>query len=50
MEQEIRNVLDHLKKAQPNIKPLLDYYEAELNKLKDELHADQTIKDIQATL
>lgn len=50
LEQEVKNLLEHLKKAQPNIKPLLDYYENELNKLKSELHADQTIKDIQATL
>ncbi|XP_029170500.1 apolipophorins [Nylanderia fulva] len=50
LEQEVKNLLEHLKKAQPNIKPLLDYYETELNKLKNELHADQTIKDIQATL
>ncbi|XP_072754262.1 apolipophorins [Anoplolepis gracilipes] len=49
-EQEIKDLLDHLKKAQPNIKPLLDYYDTELNKMKNELHADQTIKDIQATL
>lgn len=49
-EREVKDLLEHLKKAQPNIKPLLDYYETELSKLKDELHADQTIKDIQATL
>lgn len=49
-EQEVKDLLEHLKKAQPNIKPLLDYYETELNKLKNELHAEQTIKDIQATL
>ncbi|KAM0732090.1 Apolipophorin [Formica fusca] len=50
LEHELKDFLEHLKKAQPNIKPLLDYYETELNKLKNELHADQTIKDIQATL
>lgn len=45
----MKDLLEHLEKALPNI-TLLDYYEAELNKLKNELHADQTIKDIQATL
>ncbi|KAL6440757.1 hypothetical protein ACFW04_003301 [Cataglyphis niger] len=50
LEHEMKNLLEHLKKAQPNIKLLLDYYETELKKLKNELHADQTIKDIQATL
>lgn len=50
VEEELKSLVEHLKKAQPNLKPLLDYYEAQLNKLKDELHADQTIKDIQATL
>ncbi|XP_011691522.1 PREDICTED: apolipophorins [Wasmannia auropunctata] len=50
VEQELKDLVEHLKKAQPNIKPLLEYYEAELNKLKNELHADQTIKDIQTTL
>lgn len=50
LERELKDLVEHLKKAQPNLKPLLDYYEAELNKLKNELLADQTIKDIQATL
>ncbi|XP_071631577.1 apolipophorins [Temnothorax longispinosus] len=49
-EKELTDLVEHLKKAQPNLKPLLDYYETELNKLKNELNADQTIKDIQATL
>ncbi|XP_012523598.1 apolipophorins [Monomorium pharaonis] len=49
-ERELKDLVEHLKKAQPNIKPLLDYYDAELNKLNNELHADQTIKDIQTTL
>lgn len=49
VEQELKHLLEHIKKAEPNMKPLLDYYENELNKLKSELHADQTIKDIQAT-
>ncbi|XP_011871153.1 PREDICTED: apolipophorins [Vollenhovia emeryi] len=49
-EREFKDLAEHLKKAQPNLKPLADYYEAELNKLKNELHADQTMKDVQATL
>ncbi|XP_011166991.1 apolipophorins [Solenopsis invicta] len=49
VERELKDLVEHLKKSQPNIKPLLDYYEAELNKLKNELHADQTIKDIHTT-
>ncbi|XP_018393503.1 PREDICTED: apolipophorins [Cyphomyrmex costatus] len=48
-ERELKDLAEHLKKAQPNFKSLLDYYETELNKLKNELQADQTIKDIQAT-
>lgn len=36
--------------ATPNMKQLLDYYQTELTKLKNELNADQTVKDIQATL
>ncbi|XP_017790563.1 PREDICTED: apolipophorins [Habropoda laboriosa] len=44
------DLLEHLKKAQPNMKPLMEYYQGELNKLKNELQADETIKEIQATL
>lgn len=47
---EMKDFAEHLKKAKPDMKPLLDYYVAEMTKLKDELHADQTIKEIQATL
>lgn len=47
---EVEDLVEHLKKAQPNMKPLLDYYQTELSKLKNELHADQTIKDIEALL
>lgn len=50
LERELRDLVQHLKKAQPDVKPLVKYYEDELKKLKEELHADQTIKDIQATL
>nr|XP_012225513.1 PREDICTED: apolipophorins [Linepithema humile] len=50
LDRELRDLVQHLKKAQPDIKPLANYYEEELKKLKEELHADQTIKDIQATL
>lgn len=50
VERELKDLVEHLKKAQPNLKPLLDYYEAELNKLKNEVQADQTIKDIYAVL
>ncbi|KAK2585087.1 hypothetical protein KPH14_008599 [Odynerus spinipes] len=47
---ELKDLLEHLKKAQPNMKPLLDYYSAELTKFKNELNADQTVQEIQANL
>lgn len=47
---EGKDLLEHLKKAQPNLKPLLEYYQRELNKMKEEIDADETIKEIQATL
>lgn len=47
---EVNDLFQHLKKAQPNFKPVLDYYQAELEKLKQELNADTTITEIQATL
>nr|UEP64281.1 apolipophorin [Cotesia flavipes] len=47
---EFRDLFEHLKKAQPNWKPVLDYYQGELDKLKQELNADTTVKEIQATL
>ncbi|XP_046751140.1 apolipophorins [Diprion similis] len=48
---EVKDLLEHLKKARPNLKPLLDYYVAELNKLKDELNIEaEGIKQIQAKL
>lgn len=50
VKAEGTDFLDHLKKAQPNIKPLMDYYQGELNKMKDEVYADETVKEIQATL
>lgn len=42
--------VDHLKKALPNMKPLSDYYQSELNKLKDEVNANETVQEIQAVL
>nr|XP_033202794.1 apolipophorins [Bombus vancouverensis nearcticus] len=50
VKAEGTDFIEHLKKAQPNMKPLLDYYQTELNKIKDELNADESIKEIQATL
>ncbi|XP_023246016.1 apolipophorins [Copidosoma floridanum] len=47
---EMTDLFEHLKKAQPNIKPLIAYFEGELVKLKSELHADQTVKEIQDIL
>ncbi|KAF7405857.1 hypothetical protein HZH68_005226 [Vespula germanica] len=47
---ELRDLLEHAKKAQPNIQVLLDYYSTELTKFKNELHADQIIQEIQVTL
>ncbi|XP_035725460.1 apolipophorins-like [Vespa mandarinia] len=47
---ELKDLLDHAKKAQPNIQILLDYYSNELTKFKNELHADQIIQEIQVTL
>lgn len=48
--EELKDFVHHLDNSKPNMKQLLDYYQTELTKLKDELHADQTVKDIQATL
>jgi len=50
LETELKDLVEHLRKAQPQIKQLVDYYEGELKKLKQEFYKDQTIKDIQATL
>ncbi|XP_076681659.1 retinoid- and fatty-acid binding glycoprotein apolipophorin isoform X2 [Andrena cerasifolii] len=50
VQAEFGDLVEHLKKAQPNLKPLLEYYKTELNKMKDEVSADETIKEIQATL
>lgn len=50
VQAEFGDLAEHLKKAQPNMKPLLEYYKTELNKMKDEVSADETIKEIQATL
>lgn len=50
VEVELKDLVEHLRKAQPNIAPLLEYYESELKKLKEEFQKDQTIKDIQNTL
>lgn len=47
---ELTDLVEHLKKAQPSLKPLISYFETELTKLKNELHADQTIKEIQDIL
>lgn len=47
---ELKDFVQHLKKAQPNLKPLIDHYQTELAKLVEELHADETVKEIQATL
>lgn len=47
---EFKDLFDHLKKAQPNLKPLVDYYTTELKKLKEELHADATVQEIEAVL
>ncbi|XP_076762006.1 retinoid- and fatty-acid binding glycoprotein apolipophorin [Xylocopa sonorina] len=45
-----KDLQDHLKKAQPNVKPLVDYYKGELSKMKAELNADEALKDLQETL
>ncbi|KAK1130809.1 hypothetical protein K0M31_018919 [Melipona bicolor] len=50
VKAEGTDLVEHLKKAQPNMKPLVDYYQGELNKIKKELSADETIKEIQAIL
>ncbi|XP_076625563.1 retinoid- and fatty-acid binding glycoprotein apolipophorin isoform X1 [Colletes latitarsis] len=47
---EVGDLVNHLKKAQPNLKPLVDYYQRELNKLEEEVKADETVKEIHATL
>lgn len=50
VQVEFKDLLEQLKKTLPNMKPLLDYYQAELNKLKVEISDDKTVKEIQATL
>ncbi|XP_024936320.1 apolipophorins isoform X2 [Cephus cinctus] len=47
---ELKDLWEHLKKAQPNLTSLLQHYENELVKLRNELQTDQTVKEIQATL
>ncbi|XP_058796215.1 apolipophorins [Phymastichus coffea] len=44
---EFGDLFDHLKKAQPSLKSLVTYYHDELEKLKSELQADATVKEIQ---
>nr|XP_033329599.1 apolipophorins [Megalopta genalis] len=46
---ETGDLTQHLQKAQPNLKPLFEYYQNELTKLKQEINADETVKEIQAT-
>ncbi|XP_076294213.1 retinoid- and fatty-acid binding glycoprotein apolipophorin [Lasioglossum baleicum] len=46
---ELEDFWKHLDKALPNLKPLVEYYNGELNKLKQEINADETVKEIQAT-
>ncbi|XP_032678528.1 apolipophorins [Odontomachus brunneus] len=48
--EELKDFIKHLDSSKPNTKHVLDYYQTELTKLKNELNADQTVKDIQATL
>ncbi|XP_078038624.1 retinoid- and fatty-acid binding glycoprotein apolipophorin, partial [Augochlora pura] len=49
LQAEIGDLTQHLQKAQPNLKPLFEYYQNELSKLKQEINADETVKEIQAT-
>lgn len=46
---ETGDLFKHLEKALPTLKPLAEYYKKELNKLKEEINADETVKEIQAT-
>ncbi|XP_054010516.1 apolipophorins isoform X2 [Hylaeus anthracinus] len=50
LQVEFGDLVEHLKKAQPNLKPLMEYYKGELNKLEKEISADETVQEIQATL
>lgn len=50
IEEELKDFAKQLASARPNMKQLQDYYQTQLTKLNNELHADQTIKDIQTTL
>lgn len=47
---EFDDLFAHLKKASPDLKPMINYYQGELDKLKQELDADRTIQQIQATI
>lgn len=37
---EVKDLLEHLKKAQPNLKPLVEYFVTEFTQLKNELNID----------
>ncbi|RZC36402.1 apolipophorin, partial [Asbolus verrucosus] len=45
-EQELNRLGDIIAKATPNLTPLRQYYVGELNKIKEEILADKTIRDI----
>ncbi|XP_012266095.2 apolipophorins [Athalia rosae] len=46
---EIKDLLEHLKKASPNFKPLVDHYQAELEKIKQESNIEsESFKQVQA--
>ncbi|XP_014488121.1 PREDICTED: apolipophorins [Dinoponera quadriceps] len=49
IQEELKDLVKHLDSAKPNTKQLQDYYQTELIKLNNEIHADQTFKDIQAS-
>lgn len=43
---EFKDLFDHLKKSQLNWKPMIDYYQQELTKLKEEINNDKTLHEI----
>lgn len=44
--KELKEILENLKKAQPNLKPLLDQYQAQFDAIRKELASDPEFKKI----
>lgn len=45
-DAQLKKFVQVLSKSTPNFKPLVDYYQKELKKLREELVSDKTIKEV----